>query len=581
VRHRWVGILCALTGICAAWWACAQDARATRSSELSAQWERYAAAIPKSIVDLQPFRQASSAALEASGGMPRRATLINLNPAVNAWFLLELEGPQGETRAYHLGNPSPERQRLELDPAVGGVRLVGRQQSTSCALWNGPLEDARRSSLPDAPLCAGQLYLRNQVPGTYTNLERVTNFLRDHVWGGEKLVTLVREELFKDAFIEHGEAVKAPPGAPPAGGPEAAAVDRDFQGVDIQPVHLGIGLPVPEMELGRWYEVSDNPGVYLSAMQPRAVERRILSGFKDAVNTLDPIEGEALAYLVAFDLSRFEIGFELGTDHPRVGWSDRTLPSMRNERLPGPDGIDRVSPLVLNGIVSPALVARTVAAFAGGFKREHGAFRYGALALRNSGSHYGFMEQGTIFSKLQPGLATLLVGADGRVEMKTWSEADDARLGNLRHARQNGVPLIESDDAHGVRPGALVNEWGPGNWSGSSEEELRTLRAGACLQERGADRFLVYGYFSTATPSAMARVFQAYHCSYAMHLDMNALEHTYLALYSAQGGRIVVEHLIEGMEVVDRKGGGELAPRFLAFPDDRDFFYVYRKEGEP
>ena len=75
----------------------------------------------------------------------------------------------------------------------------------------------------------------------------------------------------------------------------------------------------------------------------------------------------------------------------------------------------------------------------------------------------------------------------------------------------------------------------------------------------------------------MARVFQAYGCRYAMHLDMNALEHTYFAVYSHTNGRIVVEHLIEGMAEVDRKGGDELAPRFLSFPDDRDFFM--RLEG--
>jgi hypothetical protein len=127
----------------------------------------------------------------------------------------------------------------------------------------------------------------------------------------------------------------------------------------------------------------------------------------------------------------------------------------------------------------------------------------------------------------------------------------------------------------------LVNSWGPGNWSGSSEEHLRTLRAGACLLGSATRRFLLYGYFSTATPSAMARVFQAYGCQYAMHLDMNALEHTYFAVYSHKNARIAVQHLIEGMAEVDRKGGEELAPRFLSFPDDRDFFYLTRKRTAP
>ena len=72
----------------------------------------------------------------------------------------------------------------------------------------------------------------------------------------------------------------------------------------------------------------------------------------------------------------------------------------------------------------------------------------------------------------------------------------------------------------------------------------------------------------------MARVFQAYQCSYAMHLDMNALEHTYLALYLRSGQQILVEHLVQGMEEVDHTRGDEVAPRFLSFPDDRDFFYL-------
>jgi hypothetical protein len=75
----------------------------------------------------------------------------------------------------------------------------------------------------------------------------------------------------------------------------------------------------------------------------------------------------------------------------------------------------------------------------------------------------------------------------------------------------------------------------------------------------------------------MARVFQAYGCSYAMHLDMNALEHTYLALYTRQGRRIAVEHLVKGMSQLDKQQGDDLLPRFLAFPDNRDFFTILRK----
>ncbi len=121
---------------------------------------------------------------------------------------------------------------------------------------------------------------------------------------------------------------------------------------------------------------------------------------------------------------------------------------------------------------------------------------------------------------------------------------------------------------------------GEGNWSGSADEKLRTLRAGAALQETDGKRFLLYAVFTSATPSAMARVFQAYRCRYAMLLDMNALEHTYLAVYKRLGSKLYVQHLIQGMSEVDRSAQGQYIPRFLGYPDNRDFFYLVGK-GEP
>jgi hypothetical protein len=51
------------------------------------------------------------------------------------------------------------------------------------------------------------------------------------------------------------------------------------------------------------------------------------------------------------------------------------------------------------------------------------------------------------------------------------------------------------------------------------------MRSGLALQINQGKRFLIYAVFSDATPSAMARIFQAYRCDYAMLLDMNALAH--------------------------------------------------------
>ena len=559
------------------------------SQVLTSQWEEYQADVPKTIIELQPFRRTESVEFQMSGDWGE-AALINLNPRINAWFLLRLWWPGApNSLSYHLENPLPKAQTLTLSEAHPyGIRISAGGRDVDCELWpagrTSMLQEAQRSELPYAPLCEDRLYLRNRVSGTYTHLERITNFLRDHVWGGEQIVGFVKRQFFSDAFIERNEAGAAPrppeASVPSQTGPRPAPIVAAFAAQSVVPEHLGIdiGQGSGSVSMGNWYLVRNAPGMFLSVIQPQAIAAPSSRGDKSIVSGIDSVEAAALDYMVALDLAQFDLGFVLGTDHPRVGWSERALESARDSRLPGPDGIGSVAPLVVNGMVSPPIVERAAATFAGGFKREHGAFRYGALAQQNHGTHYGFVEQGVVFSKLQPGLATLIVDDEGAVRMKTWTADDESSLPYIKDARQNGVPLIEYDEKRGVSsPGALVDSWGPGNWSGSSEEHLRTLRAGACLQETGSARFLIYGYFSTATPRAMARVFQAYGCRYAMHLDMNALEHTYFAAYIHMNGRIVVEHLIEGMAEVDRKGGEELAPRFLAFPDDRDFFYLARK----
>ena len=321
------------------------------------------------------------------------------------------------------------------------------------------------------------------------------------------------------------------------------------------------------------------PGVFVSAIQPRTISQDILQG-PGPVNALDSVEGKAVDYFIAFDLGLYGLGFALGTEHPRLDWSPRPRAEARIPGLPGPDGIANAKPLIRSGMVSPDYAARTIATFTAGFKRAHGAFKYGDYAVIDTGKHYGFIEKGVIYSKLKTGLSTLYVLKDGSIGMKAWTEEDDRMLPDIMFARQNGVPLVQTDPETGKPvPGDRVNQWGPGNWSGSANAELRTLRAGACLQEWSGHRYLIYGYFSTATPSAMARTFQAYNCSHAMLLDMNALEHTYLALYPSANDGIQLEHLISGMSQLDKSGkAGTVIPRFLGYPDNRDLFFIYTRE---
>ncbi len=558
------------------------------------QLEEYNTQRPKSIVALQPFRETKSMRITTQAGEQGVATLINLHPRMNTWFLLQLTWTHGrEQTVYHLENPKPASQRIILDPHYAyGLVIVTANERYQCALWADPLpstlEQARASLYTYAPLCNERLYLRNPTKGHRTLKEFVTEWLRDQVWQGEQIVSFVREHLYRDAFLETAQVSEDVP---------SDQVEKPFPGIPLQPLlnpryeahflvpaHLGIPLDNENQKqvlVGQWYPAQGQAGVFVSALQPQMVAEEVIQQQRQYVNSLDQVESRALVYLVAFDLQQFDLGFAMGTEHPRVDWSPRVQSHVRERSLPGPDGIATVAPLVRTGMVSSTDAKRIIATFTGGFKRYHGAFRWGEFALQNHGSHYGFIEHGVIMSKLQPGLATAIVFDDGTVELKTWTEQDNADLNRIHHARQNGVPIIDYDEVTGTsKPGELVSQWGPGNWSGSADRKLRTLRAGLCLQESKDHRFLIYGYFSSATPSAMARVFQAYHCKYAMHLDMNALEHTYLALYQARDSQVIIHHLITGMSTLDQSQGEQVIPRFVGYADNRDFFYLLRKRME-
>jgi hypothetical protein len=556
------------------------------SAILAQQAEAYSAKRPKTVLELQPHRVTTSMAIGDRG----KAVLVNLNPAVNEWYLLLLRWSDGRQGAYHLANGDPESCDLTLDPDhSSGLTLVDSLGERECPLWSDDaalsLDAAAASRDPQVPLCAAEVTLRLPTAGRRTTLEWTTDFLRDNVWGGERITVLVRAAFFQDAYLDTSETIlpEEPSTVELASddGPSPARLDAAFRDSLLVPGELGLALANSSNGLvpaGRWIPLLNHPDVYTSVVRPDLLDAEILKSHRPPVSRLDAVESSALAYLIAFDLDAFELGFALGTEHPRVGWSPRALDAVRDASLPGPDGIDDISPLVATGMVPRAEAYRTTATFTGGFKREHGAFRASDLAYRNSGTHYGFIESGVVLSKLQPGLATLFVLDDGLVDMRTWSAEDDALLPRIRSARQNGLPVIERDPGGGPSvPGRQVSQWVPGNWSGSQDKSFRTVRAGACLQQKQDRHFLIYAYFSSATPSAMARVFQAYDCEYAMMLDINALEHTYFAIYHRESERLVVEHLVRGMEVLDKKAGDAVVPRFLGFADNRDFFYVKRR----
>ncbi len=542
----------------------------------------------RSPLELQRFRKSTSMTIRGPGGREGTAVLTDLNPRINDGYVLELSWSDGEETWLHLENAHPDLNHLTLDPDFpSGLVVEGSGESRLCDLWSDRvpdrMEELSKRRRPYTELCDGDVLVRHRTKGSRTSREWAADFLRSNVPGGEGLTTLVKSTVYPDAFIEKAElaagtaAAPAPPDGP--GFPRPALVSPGHLADRL--VSRELGIPIAEggaLVAGRWYPAAGSPGVFVSLMTPGRVAREVLE--KSPVRDLDATEEDALVYLIAFDLERFDLGYGLGTDHPGVGWSERAEASSRKSTLPGPDGFADVAPLEPTGFVPPQVADRVVATFAGGFKRAHGAFRSGAFARVNSGSHYGFVEGGTVLSTLQPGLATLFALDDGSVEMKTWTRSDDDLLERVRSARQNGVPLLERDSRTGlVVPGALVGRWSEGNWGGSQDSRLRSVRAGAGVQESAGRRFLVFGYFSSATPSAMAVVLASFGCQYAMHLDMNAPEHTYLALYREKDGKLDVAHLVRAMGVLDKSSGGTTVPRFLAYADNRDFFYLMKKRG--
>jgi hypothetical protein len=550
--------------------------------------DEYAANQSKSVIELQQFRELTN--LPSNDPEAVNASLIDLNPSVGVWYVLRLRS-KGADMAYHL--ESRPGVRLKLDPDYSSGLTLERsntafKETSRCDLWSGAqaavLTEARNSGLAYAPLCAGALYLRNPIDGHRTPKERVVDLLRDHVWQGEEFTAFVKDTFYQDAFLATSNLTAGPAGsatAPSVAGPVPPRVSAAALDQLIVPVNLEISLTDEadgRVAVGRWYKAVSHPGIFVTTLRPDLVANDVIAEQGNRVSTLDATESGALAFLVAFDLKQFDLGFRVGTDHPRVDWSDAVQPAIRGDSTSGPDGITSVAPLVRTGMLSPLEAVRVAATFTGGFKRTHGALRSSREAARNNGAHYGFIENGVVLSKLQPGLATVIVLEDGSVTLETWTDEGNASLPRIRYARQNGVPILERDESSGLgTPGSQVRDWGGGNWSGSAGKKLRTLRSGLCMQENQGQKYLIYGYFSTATPSAMARIFQAAGCSYAMHLDMNALEHTYLAVYRPEGSTLLTEHLIDGMGVVDGSQGGQTLPRFASVADNRDFFYLLRR----
>ena len=118
-----------------------------------------------------------------------------------------------------------EAQILLDEKSPSGVVIVEGNHRYSCDLLAERLEQGRASQLIYYPLCGGRVYLRNPAKGRRTALEAATEFLRNQVWGGEKVIVLFHH-LLADRYRETSEVLNTnpntawrqrPPDSPPSG----------------------------------------------------------------------------------------------------------------------------------------------------------------------------------------------------------------------------------------------------------------------------------------------------------------------------------------------------------------------------
>jgi hypothetical protein len=556
-----------------------------------------------SVVELQPYRTSERLANDKGDSV----TLTNLNPLIGSWYVLEY-ATGGKKQSYHLEVfplKANDYQKPKLALYADGLAVVLKNETQYFPLWaeqgkepGKTAADYQSKTLNAAPdlsdvfktiaaarspvglLCNNMVIVRQQRHGSTSRLELATDILRE-TRVGDWLVEKLKPMLIRPPEVAESQAShNAVPAENAPESPVDALVAPTSAKLAHKPKLLNIATEAGDQSMlyGHWYKTLKHPGIYFSVLAPYVIDPAILASYSDRVaplggGTSGTGESGSVVYMLAMEMEQYGFGFAVGAEHPNVEWSPKVkkVPGMD-----GPDGFGSRAPLSTIGALPPYLVDRVAGAFAGGFKREHGTFAFGPFSKINNNSHFGFMENGVLWSRLNPGLATAVMAPDGTLDMFTWPENGDKEFRYLLHARQNGVPLIDGLDASGMSvPGTLVNKSGDGAWSGSASGKLLTIRSGMAIQEHDGHRFLLLGYFTGATPNAMARVYQAYHCRYAMALDMNAPELCYSALYCrGTDGKITgAEYPIKEMSAAN--GGDHL--RFLQTDDTRDCFYFFHR----
>ncbi|MFT3863322.1 MAG: phosphodiester glycosidase family protein [Solirubrobacterales bacterium] len=198
-----------------------------------------------------------------------------------------------------------------------------------------------------------------------------------------------------------------------------------------------------------------------------------------------------------------------------------------------------------SGEVPPGKRQRLVATFNGGFPLET--------------SNAGLVYRGKVVETMVNGIATVVEYRDGRVDIVKWNHGPGAPK-NVWFAKQNLPPIIYE--------GRLNPNLGDGpEWGETVNNAVRVWRSGLGIDAHGN---LMYAAANYQTVESLAKVLRQAGAVRAIELDINEDWTSFISY--RQPGAVEPSNLLPEMY---------RSPERYLVPDERDFFAVYLKPGQP
>jgi hypothetical protein len=190
--------------------------------------------------------------------------------------------------------------------------------------------------------------------------------------------------------------------------------------------------------------------------------------------------------------------------------------------------------------------------------------RGGLVATFNGGfpletSNAGLIYRGKVVEAMVDGIATVVEYRDGRVDIVKWESGRGAPA-HVWFAKQNLPPIIDE--------GKLNPNLSDGpEWGETVNNAVRVWRSGIGVDAHGN---LLYAAANYQTVESLAKVLQRAGAVRAIELDINE-DWTSFISYRHPGG-LDPSNLLPEMY---------RSPERYLVPDERDFFAVYLKPGQP